>query len=161
MKIISILIMVAISLGVQAKSNLAGVWINEGKTLSVQIVDDPSEAPFTAGELWNAMVGISRTKIIKTQNLELKCDGTLDNGTAFGSCKLKVTIERIENVGSKPDYLFSVVDEEAKDILSKFNQGSKKFLLVYEKENKEFRLEANWEKQTFGFLIYNELVGHE
>lgn len=147
---------------VQAKSNLAGVWINEGKTLSVQIVDDPSEAPFTAGELWNAMAGISRNKIIKTQNLELKCSGVLNNnGIAFGSCKLKVAKERIENLGSKPDYLFSVVDEEAIEILSKFNQGSKKFLLVYEKEKKEFRLEANWEKQTFGFLIYNELVGPE
>lgn len=71
--------MVVISSMVQSKSNLAGVWINEGKTLSVQIVDDPSAAPFTAGELWSAMAGISRTKIIKTQNLELKYDGGKTN----------------------------------------------------------------------------------
>lgn len=139
-----------------AKSNLVGVWLDEGKTLSVQIVDDPGSAPFTAGELWTAITGRDQKKSIKTKNFDLVCSAVRDmGGNAFGSCSIEVSAEKIENLGAGPDYLFSVVGEEARLILSNLN-ASERFILNY--GNDEFTLEANRSKEAFSFLIFHGLV---
>lgn len=139
-----------------AKSNLVGAWINKGKTLSVQIVDDPANAPFTAGEVWTAITGKDQKKSIKTESFDLGCSAIQDmSGNTFGSCAIRVSAEKIQNIGAGPDYLFSVVGDEARQILSNLNT-SDRFVLTYGKN--EFSLEANRQKEAFSFLIFHELV---
>lgn len=153
------LIVLCFSSALFAKSNLVGVWVDGGNTLSIQIVDDPGGAPFTAGELFSAIEGNSRTKAFKTGNLEIKCTAVPNmNNMYFGSCEINVNRVKVEYLGPKNDVLFSVSGEEATEVLTKFGNGQDSFLLIYGEGIGEFRLEANWKKNTFGFLLYHELV---
>ncbi|MCB0370909.1 MAG: hypothetical protein KDD45_16175, partial [Bdellovibrionales bacterium] len=106
-----------------ASSNIAGTWINNGDTLSIQIVDDPSMAPYLAGEIWAAMKATGGLKTIKTTNFELKCSGlTNESGNTFGSCKIKVAKNIVKTQPTETN--FAISRDEGKLALDEFIQPS-------------------------------------
>lgn len=149
-----------------AMSNIVGVWIDEGNTLSVQVVDDPAEGPFTAAEIW-ASIKPERTdnrgrRQVKTANLDLMCDATEDSsGKLFGTCKIQVAKAQVLDSGSS--LAFAVSRNEGKEALEAFvNPGSDSIRIRsgHSEEETEPRLifEVSWRHVMVAGLLAKAAV---
>ncbi len=140
-----------------ASSNIRGTWIEEGRTLSLQIVDNPSEGPFIAGDLWNAMQSNEQKKAIKTKNFDFKCGGLRNNiGQPFGSCKIRLARETVINQGT--ELSFAISKEEAKSALAGFNRPIGSENIFIKSHDSTFMFEANWQQAIVAITIQKSLV---
>lgn len=145
-----------------ASSNIVGTWIDHGNTLSVQIVDDPASAPFTAGEIWTIMKATGSPKIIKTPNFELKCTGLTDvSGNTFGSCKIKVAKSLV--ITQPAETNFAISKEEGVTALGEFNKPNvQDNILIKSGSNdqygrEQFLFEVNWRYKMVAAVLNNSL----
>lgn len=146
-----------------AGSNIVGTWVNNGDTLSIQIVDDPANAPFTAGEVWAAMKASGSAKSIKSPNFDLKCSGLTDeSGKSSGNCKIRIPKSLINWESTQMN--FAISKEEAAMVLNEFNQPSNTDTILvksgsFDQNGREkFMFEANWRYKMVAFVISNSLV---
>jgi len=149
-----------------AMSNVAATWIEDGNTLSVQIVDNPSEGPFTAAEIWAAIkpdrIDSKGRRQVKTSNLELACEALSDSsGELFGTCKIRVAKSQVMDNGNALS--FAVFRNEGKEALEAFvNPGSDSIVIRsgHTDEQQDHRLifEANWRHQMVAGLIAKAVV---
>ncbi len=147
-----------------AKSNIVGTWINNGKILSIQIVDDPAASPFVAGKIWAAMAGSGSSKTIKTQNFELKCSGATDiSGKSFGNCKIKVARD-ILVINPRQSELVISQEEENIIIRNEFSRPPSGDNLYIgsgssDQNGKEiFIFEVNWPHNFIGIVFSNSVI---
>lgn len=138
-----------------AKSSLVGVWVDEGSTLSIQILDNPSEGPFTAGELWQSMSGNSANKSVKTKNMDMRCSAlSRPEGGIFGSCSIEVKSKKLQTLGLTR--LFILKDIEGSNALKGFHKNQKILKINY--ESGDFVFQINWLKENVAFIIMDSLI---
>lgn len=146
-----------------ARSNIVGTWINNGNTLSIQIIDDPATAPFTAGEIWTEMKASGSSKTIKTPNFELKCSGATDvGGKSFGSCKIKVARSLVISQPTQTN--FAISKEEGAAALNEFSRPNTQDNILVKSGSidqsgrDQFMFEANWRYNMIGVVLSNSLI---
>ena len=142
-----------------AKSTVVGTWVDDDvapKTLLMQILDNPAEPPFTAGDLWNAMKTNDVKKSVTTANFKLTCSAVKDmGGQSYGSCDIEAPvskgIERPQSVN------FAVGYDEGKAAFDGFKTVYPNFLLKYGGRG-DFIFEANWHYQMVVFVLSKSLI---
>jgi hypothetical protein len=152
-----------------AKSNIMGVVLTESGLLSVQIVDNPSEGPFTAGEIWQTIkadsVNSKGHRHLKTKNFEITCDAATTNPShVFGTCKILV---QLSNVIIHPSEVnFAISKDEAIAALNHFGQplSSENILIKaplndIEYDKSSFMFEINWRHKMIAGVLDRRLVG--
>jgi hypothetical protein len=140
----------------RAQSTVVGAWIEDGKKLAIQVVDNPSEPSFTAGTIWMSLAGGDRNKSLKTDNLEIKCAGVapVPVGDPYGSCKITLGLSTCVNNGSK--WACGIWKDEAKQALLSFIQSPDDILVKY--SNDDFIFQASHSESFVGLVISRTLI---
>lgn len=102
-------------------SNIVGTYIEQGKKLSIRIVDNPALYPFEAGRLWSIINSDQKVRGFVTGDLKITCDAALKEGTsdAFGSCRIVVSVNKLKENSQVLSYRLS--DTEAQRVNSFFS----------------------------------------
>jgi len=139
-----------------AATNVTAVYIENGKYLSVKLVDDPGNPPFLAGKFWSSLKGDNSLKKFATKDIGIKCDGTKANSSEdfFATCKIIVRSELLIPV-TDSSIGFLMKGTDAKDLLAGFVKPlNSELLLGYNK----MQLNMNFQHITYTFIIEKDLI---
>lgn len=116
-------ILIILSFNSLAKTNVGATYIENGKYLSIKLIDDPAQGPYLAGSIWSALKGTDRLKKFASDDFGIKCDAMKStiNNDYFGSCRLLIRSEILVDV-TGDTIGFHKRDQEANKILTGFNE---------------------------------------
>ena len=165
MKKLIIVLISLMSVSGYATSNIVGLWSDKDKALSIDIVDDPSNGNYVAGDIWKSISPENTDergyRIVNTENISIKCEGlTQTNGITFGNCNLKLKSIKVRD--SVSQYSFAVGREEGKKALNQFKHFTSDYIVksgVLDGNKDDlfsFGLHPNFEMVTV--LIHKKLI---